>query len=365
MNQSITVCTCTVGDSALHLGTLLRDLRRFTKIPFRQIVVDDGTLSDQSRSSQWSICNRYGAEWMENLGPTYGCSFAWNRCLDAVETPWAFCLEDGLRPSMSWLETALDFIDKIGNRTWIGHKVGMAGMASIQDWMLALGAVWEEPGVMEVFHRSEASYRAFYGDWNDGYWCWQRLLPGMMRACRGDTSTWTNDVEQFRVLAVEGIQALRDLHPLDVDQAWQKWRTTDHWPQKRTAFCGWYPGAFMLVNMDAWRRVGRFRDGCTFFEGHLGTRMGMHGYLSLCVEFPPFLHTPSLGFTAGPGQGKSPRLHLDTADVFKADFMGLSNMDAPNVLASAVVPIDKQIAINSELAKVELWMDEGWGRYLT
>jgi hypothetical protein len=114
--------------------------------------------------------------------------------------------------------------------------------------------------------------------------------------------------------------------------------------------------------MEAWRKVGRFRDGCSFFEGHLGTRMGINGYLSLAYEGPPFLHTPSLGFKAS-GQGKEPRIHMDTAEVFRQDFQGFDNMDAPNRLSSAVVTLDEQRRINDQLAKVELYADAGWEKY--
>ncbi len=362
-NSLITVATCTLGPSGGRLDTYLGELRRFTALPFRQVVVDDGTESESSRMAQQMACDRHGAEWFENPGPTYGISYAWNHALEQIRTPWAFCLEDGLRPSMGWLETAVDFVQRIGSKRWgpQQRRVGMAGFCHLQDWMLSLGDAW--PGgrdVMDVFRGENEDFLA--SGWNDGLWCWSRMLPGMQRSINSEAAErWTNDVAIFRDLARGEVSPLIR-HPTDIEQAWQKWRLDNHWPQRRQAWCGWYPGAFMLVNMEAWRRVGRFRDGVTFFEGHLGTRMGMNGYLSLCVEGPPWLHTPSLGFKAS-GVGKNPRHHDDTREAFVRDF-GEDSMDAPNVLATGVVSIDEQMAVNAELAGVELFMDDRWKRWL-
>lgn len=362
--DAITIVTPTFGNSADRLSILLRELRAFTNLPFQQLVCDDGTICQHAIANQRMVCaSHQGCTYLENPGPTYGVSYNLNHAFDQVKTPWAFCVEDGLRPGAGWLETAVDFLDKIGNRQWQGRRVGMAGCASLQDWNLVMGGAWAGD-VMRVF---EGDRSCFYNDYNDGLWCWRRLLPGMMAACLSPASAhWQRDVLYFKKLALEGVQAimqLPDVHPTDVEQAWQKWRTTDHWPSRRTAWCGWYPGAFMLVNMDAWRRVGRFRDGCSFFEGHLGVRMGMAGYLSLCVEFPPWLHCPSQGFSAS-AEGKTPRVHLDTEKVFREDFQGWSNMDAPNVLATGVVSMDTQRRVNDQLAGVELWMAPGWKDWL-
>lgn len=362
-NDFISVATCTLGDSASRLQTLLYELRAFTDIPFRQVVCDDGTLDLVDRNRQQWVCEAFGADWVECPGEPWGISYAWNHCLEQVRTPWAFCVEDGLRPGWGWLETALDFIDKVGSRRWQGHQVGMAGCSHIQDWNLAMAGVWPGKDVMQVFRGDSERWGE---PWNDGLWCWPRVLPVIELSCRGDTSAWTNDVEQFRQLVVGealGSPDDRPLHPSDVEQAWLKWNVRNRWPRRRTACCGWYPGAFMIVNMEAWRKVGRFRDGCTFFEGHLGTRMGVAGYLSLCLEFPPWLHCPSLGFKAY-DVGRRPRDHRDTATVFREDFQGFDNMDAPNVLANAVVPLDVQRSVNEDLAAVELYARPEWREWL-
>ena len=354
----LTVITPTLGDSASRLHVLLGELRRFTRTSFRQIVCDDGTASEDLQKQQWKVCRSHGVEWIQNPGPVWGVSWNLNHAFSMVDTEWVFLIEDGLRPGMGWLDVALDFIDKIGNREWCDHKVGMCGFASLQDWTLALAGVWPGKDVMQVFR---GDCERFWEPWNDGYICWSRLLYGIMAACQGDTSAWQNDVREF--LELTRGEMPQDLPLMEKAQRWMKWRLNDHWPQRRSAFCGWYPGAFGLVNMAAWRAVGKYRDGCSFFEGHLGTRMGMNGYLSLCVESPPFLHTPSLGFKASE-LGRKPRIHLDTATVFKEDFQGWDNMDAPNKLASAVVSLDTQAAINTELAKVQLAMVPGWEKYL-
>jgi glycosyltransferase involved in cell wall biosynthesis len=362
--NEVTICTCTLGDSALHLGTQLAELRRFTKRRFRQIVVDDGTADETMKCNQHKECLHNGALWLENLGPTYGCSYSWNAALEEVQTPWAFLIEDGLRPGVGWLETALDFIAKIGNRSWHGHKVGMAGFSHIQDWTLRMaGVIPSDLSTMEWW--KQQGYRDFYGsDWNDGYWCWPRIAGGLL----ANAEELTDEPLVARKIMQNAMEIPAEIkHDENFVKDHDNYKLStfpgkSRWPRFRSAKCDWYPGAFMLVNMDAWRAVGKFRDGCTFYEGHLGIRMGQHGYLSLAVEGPPFLHTPSLGFTAGPKVGKTPRLHLDVRDTFLADF-GYDNIEAPR-LANAVVSLGTQAKINAELAKVELWMDEGWEKWL-
>jgi hypothetical protein len=269
-----------------------------------------------------------------------------------------------LRPSFGWLETGVDFVDRIGDKEWCGHKVGMAGFASLQDWTLAMAGVWPGVSAVEVFNgRRDNFYAGGSPGWNDGYMCWRRLNAGLAAACHGDTSLWTRDLLQFKALFLDQIDDMRRLlHPMDFEQAVQKWQLREHWPINRKATCSWYPGAFMLINMDAWRKVGRFRDGCTFFEGHLGIRMVTNGYLSLCVESPLFLHCPSQGFSAA-SQGKTPRDHRDVKTLFLEDF-GYDNMDAPNELCNKIIPPDKQKEINSELAKVELSLTHEWSKWL-
>jgi hypothetical protein len=368
MSDLLTVVTPTVGNSADRLNTFLSELRRFTKLPFRQIVSDDGTLSEEVVSQQKKVCANFDVPHLDNP-PPYGVSFNLNHAFTHVRTPWAFLLEDGLRPSMDWLEAAVEFLSMVAYRTFRGHEVGMVGCASIQDWMLCLGGGMPGHRVMGVF--SQGDRTCWAEPWNDGYWCWNRMLPKIVEACHGDTRDWISDVAVFKKIALEGMAGMETLtypdtgeplHPSDKEQAWLKWRTGDHWPARRTAWCGWYPGAFMLVNMAAWRNVGRWRDGCTFFEGHLGIRMGMAGYLSLCLECPPWLHCPSLGFSAA-HEGKSPRQHLNTTALFQTDFEGRNHLNAVD-LPNQVIGLDVQAKVNEELARLPLTVADGWRKYL-
>jgi hypothetical protein len=115
--------------------------------------------------------------------------------------------------------------------------------------------------------------------------------------------------------------------------------------------------------MDAWRKVGRFRDGCTFFEGHLGVRMHMNGYWSLILEGPPFIHYPSQGFSET-DLAMNPRDHRDTRNLFLEDF-GHDNMDAPNapdIITRIISEADRR-QVNDELSKVVFAMEEGWNKY--
>jgi hypothetical protein len=354
----LAVVTPTVGDSAGRLEHLCAELRRFTSLPFRQVISDDGTLDEGLVQRQVAIASRHCALWTQNPGPVWGVSYNLNWAFRYVDTPWVYLVEDGLRPSWGWLEAAVEFIDRVGSVTWGGRKVGMAGFASLQDWQLVMGGAY--PGdVMDVY-RGDTS--GFYGPYNDGLWCWKRLLPGLYDAVKNQATRYDGDVEVFRQVMVGGFGATAAMHPTDREQSWQKWRINDHWPARRSAWCGWYPGAFMLVNVDAWRDVGGWRDGCTFFEGHLGVRMGQKGYLSLCVEGPPWLHCPSQGFR-DTQLAASPRIHRDTRELFLADF-GYDNMDAPNVVATGVVSLEEQRKINIALAETKLSFLGNWERYL-
>jgi hypothetical protein len=358
MSQNmVEICTCTLGPSSNRLRVLISELRKFTNQDFIHHVMDDGTKDHFLTGEQYKVCKDLGSNWYTH-GPPYGISYAWNACLEKVTSEWAFCIEDGLRPGLGWLETALDFIDKIGNRKWSGKRVAMAGCSSLQDWLLCLGGAFGSRDVMDVFRNGAGAQ--FWGPWNDGLWCWSRMLPQIMKACEGDTITWTNDVAQFLELTRGAMPDC--LHPVEKEQRWQKWRLDGHWPTRRGAFCGWYPGFFALIHVPTWREVGRFRDGVSFLEGHLGVRLGIAGHLVLCLESVPFLHSPSLGFKAS-DFGKSPRHHEDTREAFLRDF-GHDNMDSPNILGNAVTPLDEQKRINEELAKVELWMHDEWRKWL-
>ncbi len=362
MTDLLTVVTCTVGDSGDRLDLIAYDLHRFTRLPFRHVVCDDGSRAEFAAKQRRSAEAR-GAKWVQNPGPKFGVSHNLNWALAHVMTPWVYLVEDGLRPPWGWLEVAVESIDKIGSKSWQGRPVGMMGFSHIQDWQLAMGgAIPTDRPLAEWYGQIHGPcYDQFFGMWNDGWWCWNRLLPGLVRACQGNRDGWPRDAVTFAELIETGMLDAKQYHPNDYQQFLQHYRTHDRWPSRRVASCGWYPGAFMLVNMDAWRAVGKFRDGCTFFEGHLGTRMGMNGYISLCVESPPWLHRPSMGFQAAPAE--SPRDHRDTEAVFREDF-GLSYMDAPNVLANEVTPLDVQRKINEELAEAELTADDGWKKWM-
>lgn len=372
MNDQITVVTCTIGDSAGRLEHLLAELRRFTSIgrrftsiPFRQIVSDDGTLNAELVKKQQAICGRYpDCLWTQNGGPTWGISYNFNWALKYVDTPWAFLIEDGVRPSFGWLETALDFIAKIGEKKWGGYPVGMAGCTHLQDWTLAMAGMIKPNilSVMDFFRGHPLAYDHFYGPWNDGKICWPRMLPGLYKAITGGVpANWDSDVKVFADMLHNGFtwtDADKTIHPMEAEQRWIKFHGGRRWPDYRGASCGWYPGALLILNMEAFRKVGRMRDGCTFFEGHLGTRMGINGYLSLVLETPPFLHCPSQGFKQS-YLAATPRHHRDTDEVFKEDFRH-GFMDAPNVLASGRITVEEQRTINAALAEVPLDLPEGW-----
>jgi hypothetical protein len=389
----VTIVTPTLGDSAGHLNRQMIDLREMTSLKFRQVVSDDGTIDEGQRHRQRSICNIWGADWGENKCGTYGISYNMNNLLEQVTTPWALLVEDGLRPSLGWLETATDAIEKIGSKKWLGHSVGMIGTASFNDWHLKLaGALPGNLSVMDFLHRTTAeTYSAFWGssdhpNWNDGLWCWKRMWPGFVKSCWSpESESWPktpapwNFVHLVRygklpeaepsALTLPALGVFIDGDAANLDQS-RHLDFKDVWPARRTAGPAWFPGAFALINMEAWRAVGKFRDGCPFFEGHFGIRLAKAGWLSLYTEFPPWLHYGGMGFINGPTQARGPRHHELTdgdgpGDIFFRDFgcNGPGHTDVYS-LVHKQFPQDKITAISQELSGVELHMDDRWKEWL-
>ncbi len=365
MNDLVTVIGATIGNSCGHLNRQFFDLKEFTALPFERIICDDGTIDEDQKRRQFDVCHAHFARWVEVPHPPYGISYAFNTAMEQVRTPWAFCVEDGLRPGWGWLETAVDAIEKIGMRKWCGHEVGMMGCASFEDWHLALaGILPTKRHFLDFYKRADAeTYSAFWGgadwpNWNDGLWCWKRLFPLFQAVCsRPEAKTWPEPVGYFKHVVDHGFSpsGYKDIGRCPARS----------WPTRRTGGCAWFPGAFMLVNVDAWRKVGRFRDGCTFFEGHLGIRMAQHGYVSLALEFPPWLHYAGMGFVcSAKGEGKTPRHHEPCEGpngLLLRDF----GCDGPGhedlyKLVDRHFPQELQTAINEDLAQVELYADPHW-----
>jgi len=369
----LTVVTPTLGDSCGHLNRMMLDLRFHTKLPFTQLVSDDGTLDEPCRHRQRVVTEMNGGIYLENPGPVWGISYNFNYLLDQVRTPWAFLIEDGLRAQHGWLEAAVEAIARIGNKTWLGHPVGMMGFPAIESWQLAMaGALPTDLPWTAFVHRGECEpYSAFWGsarhaNWNDGCWSMERLLPLLAPVCCSDTEDgWpVNGFDGFRDMVrawAAGVEApipakLLGVAPLQT------------WPESRVAACGWFPGAFALVNMHAWRTVGRFRDGCPFFEGHFGLRLAQRGYLSLCLPGPPFCHFGSMGFhIVNLRQARTPRHHEATDgdnahDILFRDFgcNGPSHQHVYEKVVHGAFPLELQARINKELAEVELSIPKGW-----
>lgn len=372
--DQITVVTCTLGDSASHLSRCLTELRQFTKIPFRQIVSDDGTADRSVCDRQRAVCEAHGAEWVENPGPTFGISYNLNSVFGRVTTPWAFLVEDGLRPSLGWLETALDALGQVGLEEWNGRKVGALGMAtSYENWHLAHPAVLPEgPGLGGTFDQMNQSiYEAFWGSsrhphWNDGLWCWARMEPRVYAACRSqEADSWPEVIQ--RTWRQPVLRREMGGHPKWPGHPEHGWQHTSGWP--RTRSCCWVmgPSAWGLYNIEAWRKAGKFRDGCTFYEGHLGVRLAREGYLSVNCECPPWFHMSGLAFRCKDRQ-RTPRHHEppDGPDgILQRDFgcNGVDHVDMAS-LARSYFKDGELDAINKELGKVTLHAEEGWAPWM-
>jgi hypothetical protein len=360
--DDITVVTPTVGDSAGRLGILCAEMRRYTALPFKQIVCDDGTISPEQHEIRVSLIKHHGFEYFIHPGPTWGISYNLNYALSQVKTPWAFLIEDGVRPGWCWLEVAVDWLNKVGSKTFAGLPVGCGGMSSIQDWNVAMSGLWD---VTAVFNGDRSQFYAGGAPgWNDGFWCWPRIMAATVERCRGDTSNWHGDLLHIKKIMLEQVDELKRELGHDFNIALQKWYGHDRWPRKRHVGEGRYPGPFLMINMDAWRAIGGFRDGCTFFEGHMGIRMQQHGFLTTVVESPPFVHCPSQGFSES-GGARTPRHHEDTDDLFRRDF-GYDHMQAPNMpeVINKVISDEQRAQAAREMAEVNLDCPEVWRKFL-
>jgi hypothetical protein len=355
-NGILTVCTSTVGDSSHRLDIFMPELRAFTSVPFRHIVSDDCTPIAEYRNRQKTVCERYGAEHTVNPGrPSLPGNL--NYLVSLCRTPWAYILEDGVRPSRGWLEAILSFIEQTDNRKFGGFPVGMFGVAAFQDWMLAMGKALPGSAAWHYLHGRE-SYDTFYGDgWNDGYWCWKRLLPGMAETCTSpESESWPDEVRSMRDIIRNAMKS-GDLSHL---------RSERHWPTFRSAYVACYPGGPLVVRLDALQKCGGFHPQCTFYEGHLGVRMFANNYLSLYLEMPPLLHKPSLGFSAvAQGNFDSigvPHDHGDVSRIFIESF-GHNNIRATWDYAFKFITLEDQQRATDDLASVKAYAVPGWEKW--
>lgn len=343
-NDLITVCTATLGNSSWErLRVLLPELRRFTCISYCHIVSDDGTINDEAVQLQRQVSLDNNAFHYVNPGP-YGVSFNLNFLLEKVKTPWAYLVECGLRPSMGWLEAAYAFIDQIHGKKFAGHEIGMVGVTHLQDWCCRLGgATPADASVMDWWQsnrpQSHIAHDQFWGNWNDGYWSWPRMQAYTEAACRSpESDSWYGEPAQTRDLVRQGQFSFKD-----------------YWPKHRRPGIAWYPGAFALINMKAWREVGGFENEVTFFEGMFSVKAGLAGYVSLSLQAPPWLHRPSLCFSVA-DEGKFPRRHAGVNECFLAKF-GVNFGQAPELINKVIDPTT-QARINDELPEVPLL--PGW-----
>jgi hypothetical protein len=356
-------------------------LRQFTKIPFRQIVSDDGTRDPDVQRRQREVVEAHGAVWIEQPGPTYGISYNLNWMFEQAGTPWVFLIEDACRPSMGWLETALDALERVGLKEWGGKKVGALGMtSSYENWHLACAKALPCQLYLDAFFdkKNQTIYDIFWGSavfphWNDGWWCWQRMHQGCLESCQDHQAdgwpeiirtTWRDPILRHEV---------GDMRWEEVQGTWG-YQSHSGWPRTRRATWAMGPSAWGLYNVEAWRDVGRFRDGCTFYEGHLGVRLAKHGWLSINCECPPWLHQSGLAFHVRDNQ-KEPRWHakLDgPGGILDMDFgcpggertHGYDHVDMGR-LARSYFKEGEIDAICKELSAIDpLYAVPGWERWM-
>lgn len=350
----------------------MSELRKYTKLPFYQIVSDDGTAYEGEKCKQQVAVQSFDdAQWTENPGPVYGISYNLNHLFSLVKTPWAFVIEDGVRPGIGWLETAFDALERIGLRQWRGRTVGGIGLTSSFDhWeMKVAGILGDALHVNDYFGRhSHECYNAFWGgSWNDGLICWPRILPTVKRACADPSSeSWHEVIRRtWRDPLLRGELLAPKFKDMDHDRR----VLVDRWPATRRAWPSTSPGSWSLINMDAWNKVGGWRDGCMFYEGHLGVRYAQAGYLNVNIHNPPWLHYPSLAFhSMAWGMGKLPRHHEPDngpQGIFERDF-GCNGPDHRDLMEYTLgqYPPGEMDSIGKEMSEIELYADPAWKEWM-
>lgn len=383
--DEVLVVTATLGNSVNHMNLSLLELRRHTRLKFRQLVSDDGTADQRVKDHQRQVVEEsHGAEWTENLGPTFGISYNLNSLFEEAESrgyEWVFLVEDSVRPGWGWLETALDALRKIGKRTWGPHKrrVSAIGMtSSYEAWHMACArALPSDLGVEFFFDCNhaphfQACFDAFWGspnhpNWNDGLWCWRRMHPGCLKSSQSPQSeawppivkaSWRDPILRHEIGQVEWRQC----------QGQWGYQSMSGWPATRGASpAPLGPSSWALHYLPAWREAGKFRDGATFYEGHLGVRYSRAGWLNVNCECPPWLHWSGLAFR-NIEQGRTPRFHLPTdgpTSPFVTDFGcdGEGHVDA-DAYARSFFREGELEAIGKELAEVRLYHSSEWERWL-
>lgn len=382
--EDILVVTATLGDSCGHLSRSLSELRQFTGLKFRQLVSDDGTADRSVCDRQREVCRAHGADWTENPGPVFGISYNLNHLFQTAMDQgcqWVFLLEDAVRPGWGWLETALDALSQIGNRLWGPEKrrVSAIGLSSsFEMWHLAsAGILPTDLGLNEFFEPNfkstfQACYDAFWGSarhphWNDGLWCWQRMHPGVLAACQDHKAdgwpevirrTWRDPVLRGEV----GCMKWQDIQHQNVPGSWI---AMSGWPVTRGASAAPLgPSAWALHNLKAWKEVGGFRDGVTFYEGHIGTRYSRAGYVNVNCECPPWTHWSGLAFRVK-DQQRTPRHHIPVEEAFVRDF-GCDGHDHKDIaaLAHSYFKGDELDQINKELSAIRLYADPRWEKWM-
>lgn len=381
--DDVLVVTATLGDSCNHMNRSLLEMRRFTRLPFKQLVSDDGTADGRVKAHQREVVECHGAEWTENPGPTFGISYNLNWLFESAERrgyEWVFLIEDSVRPGWGWLETALDALNRVGLKQWgpAGRRVGALGMtSSYEAWHLACAKALPSDLDLGYFFdcnntpHFQACFDAFWGspnhpEWNDGSWCWQRMHEGCLKSCTEPASenwppiiktSWRDPIRRHDVGGMRW---------QEIQGAWG-YQSSGGWP--RTRNCGWSmgPSAWGLHYLPAWRDAGRWRDGCTFYEGHLGVRLAQKQWLAVNCECPPWLHWSGLAFRIQQHQ-RTPRHHEPTDGphgILERDF-GANGHDHGDLakLAASFYPAGELDEVNRELAGVSLHFEPEWQRWL-
>lgn len=250
----------------------------------------------------------------------------------------------------------MEWARNTGEAAWGGRRIGMTGATSMDALHLAMAGVFGEDRDPENYRQTTMSYRKqivddFYGDWNDGLWNWDRLGPLLWdRFCKKSPTTPLEC--RFRDL----------FHLLDPPGDWNSPLFRERlamivnpnhlggfWPRRRYTSCSYHYGSpLALINMELFKKVGRFRDYCWLYEGHLAMRFGLAGYLVCVTDLPSWLHLNYQASYEAQTDAHHPR-HQYVEEIFHKDF-GCGTLEAAN-LVDKKISFSEQMKINKEFYK--------------
>lgn len=347
VSVDVTVVTPTVGDSAARLACLLHELQKFTSIPYRHIVSDDGTENDMLVGMQKGVCLSLGAEHVSNVGDS-GLAENLTHLCKLVDTEWVFIIEDGIRPGKGWLEYSVSAIERLRRTEVEGWSCAIVGFVHIEDYLLVLGnAVPSKYGSLPWLNRQVPPWerqKEFLSDWNTGNISRHSLSLVIRNKLRCGYSGLLSDHPFLLTKAGLCSGLLNRESNRDAEGSGRP-------PDVPQMTC--QPSGLIAIHMPFLKSVNYFRRKCTYYEAHLSIVAAKQKKFAVLTDGPPFLHTASTGFSS-PYCHTTPKSDQELSAAFMEDF-GVTNDKAATVF-DRIVPFPLQNKINAAIE--EQWTND-------